>query len=365
MLSVCLFVLFAIASGSWTKIAMKTRPPPRRSASSTCLDDDFLIFGGRGQQSRLSDIWRFHNVEHEWKALPSVPVVGRSGSSMFVHTSANTVGIFGGRDDQGVTYNDLWLLVLVPNAKWERVDIPSPPGRFGSAYFHAQNHMACVYGGKNETSILTDGWCFDIFARQWTQLVFTGTIPGHVDDAAFVQHDHLLYLFGGVQRDTLFVLNTHNNQWHIYPTSNGPSARNDTLMGLVRHPFGLQLFGGRVGLALVSDPQWMLYNGEWIREPHYNPVLRWGATGCTSKTRIWMFGGLGANDLVLDDLWTQQTAPLPPSVDPIGKIGLILGAIALALSLLSIVLWLYNRKHSMEPKILSNVVQEQFDSNEF
>lgn len=367
MLVLCLVALFVMThASSWTQIPVTPRPPARRSASSACLGDDFLIFGGRGQESRLSDVWRYYHTENNWKALVNAPVSGRSGSTMFAHDSANSIGIFGGRDDQGKVYNDLWMLVMLPSAQWERIDVsPSPPGRFGAVYFHAQNHAACIYGGKSETDILSDGWCFDIFARRWNQLTFTGTIPGPVDDAAFVQHDHLLYLFGGTTSATIFVLNTHNNNWHIYPTTSGPSTRNDTLMGIVRHPFSLQLFGGRTDLELVSDPQWALTNGEWETETLYNPALRWGATGCSSKSRIWMFGGAGTNDLVLDDLWTIEPLLQTPSSsnNHLGEIGFGLSIAALLLSILSFFIWRRTSKGLRQSEAVP--VVEKFSSGEF
>ena len=111
--------------------------------------------------------------------------------------------VFAGRDSSQNYFNDLHALDLNSH-KWEQIntegDVPLPcPRSFHTCAVHQRNMV--VFGGSNHSGRLNDMFSFSFDTQMWTQLTANvdadTTVPGPRSEASAVQHDGMMYVFGG------------------------------------------------------------------------------------------------------------------------------------------------------------------------
>lgn len=86
--------------------------------------------------------------------------------------------IFGGRDDKGRSSNKLWRYRMFCNP-WILEDVEDlgcgPPARYGHSMSYLSNlHSLVVYGGENEVGrIFGDLYLFSLYLGQWVEIKYT------------------------------------------------------------------------------------------------------------------------------------------------------------------------------------------------
>ena len=287
----------------------------RRNMATWCYQDDMYVFGGKTDDSRVNDLWKWESKYNRWIWQPDTSVSPRSGSSFW--NLGGYLWIYGGRNDTKSSYGlkDMWSY-QPDSGTWDKHTETehSPHIRYGSTVWTDEKRgLLYLYGGKTTDNIIIgDMWAFNIKKMTWSNIPLTGSDPGLRDDAMATVYKDQVYFFGGhdgTNREVpyLKILNLKTLVWSEAPVSHGigPETREDQVMWIVNDI--LYLFGGKVGDKIFNDFWEYNINDKTWSEINTNniPLGRWGSGYCVNGSGyLHMFGGAIRDSVSLvNDFW--------------------------------------------------------------
>lgn len=114
--------------------------------------------------------------------------------------------LFGGRDEAGNFFNDVWRANLKPDQlEWELLqdDSPLPARAFHTAVLYQDS--VYIFGGETENGFANDVWRYDTLRNWWVRCVIVddnsskpAARGGH---AAFYWIDEAFYIWGGYNNE--------------------------------------------------------------------------------------------------------------------------------------------------------------------
>lgn len=178
----------------------------------------------------------------EIQRIPSTgsPPTKRQLSSMVHDPIDNCLYIYGGLDESGDSFDEMWLFNLT-SYTWEKVHSPSviTPGRRFSSYLHylTTQREILLYGGNTPKGAVSDLWMFDLVTRmvrstQWTQIHTQGVRPipsmhPYITSYTDQLKTHIAVI-AGLSRfgmlDKFYSLDLETYTWSEMPTT-GPHPR--------------------------------------------------------------------------------------------------------------------------------------------
>lgn len=193
--------------------AVGATPPARGGHTATQVDNLMIVFGGqyyfRGKFIYLNDTWALDTdtVPMKWHkpTCAGKPPGSRYGHSANLVQGAYEIYVFGGRGENGLVYNDLWLL-NIERWSWEHLSsTAAPPSpRYGHAAVTVGDRLI-VHGGKiGDAEVAQDGvWLYDRSTFAWMRPRCSGIPPsprqGHC--AVFDAGQGKMIIFGGCDYD--------------------------------------------------------------------------------------------------------------------------------------------------------------------
>ncbi|MGB8346993.1 MAG: protein kinase, partial [Ktedonobacteraceae bacterium] len=220
----------------------------------------------------------------------NAPATLRSGHSMVWDDQDNLLLVFGGIDNTGTLLNDLWAYSPT-SGDWSELSPPTVTSGCGSVpapredaamVWDSADQQVLLYGGTDGSGhYFGDLWSFSPATKTWALLKCTGNGPGARSASAVWDGQAMLLVDG---------LNKFGMQSDFWSYTPGPSG-------------GWQ--------RLPNTPM----------SPRAYDTLVWDST----DSRLYLFGGLGANGVQLNDFWSYSAAAgweqiTPNSVsNPLGR----------------------------------------------
>ena len=110
----------------------------------------------------------------------------------------NYAYVFGGIDQAGFEFNDLWAFNK-NNGDWVKKEPENdpPPARKNHCAF-AHDDKLYIFGGTSGSTCLDDLWCYDFDTQNWTQKELSGDpLPDAGTEATITVIGNKAYLHGG------------------------------------------------------------------------------------------------------------------------------------------------------------------------
>jgi len=231
----------------WTELLPVKRPSARSGARMVATPDgSIVLFGGFTQADVYSDeTWRFDGST--WSLLPTgVTPPGRKDHVMFYDATAQTIVMFGGRND--ITPNDdelgdAWTF----DGAWRPVvQIGAWPADRSSAIaaWDFARARGVMFSGRGATGPLGDTWLWH--DGGW-ELASSTNAPGAGDGGALAWHAPRasLLLFGGGGGDELWEWN--GTDWSFVLVDRGPTPRRSPQLVPTRDRRGVVMFSALDG----------------------------------------------------------------------------------------------------------------------
>ncbi len=339
---------FDITTSTWTELSPAVSPSARYGASIAFdpSSGQIILFGGENNGTFLDDTWAFNAQDHAntWTNLtPSTPPSAREGASMAFNPSSGQIILFGGDGSSGLL-NDTWAFNTLDNANtWTNLN-PShaPTARYGASMdFNPSNGQMILFGGNDESGLVSDTWQFEAQnnSNTWTELTLS-TAPTARYGAAmnFDPSNGQMILFGGSgsggDLNDTWAYGVPSNAvlfWNNQNPSTSPPTRFSPCFTFDPTSGQMILFGG------INGDDGTYFNDTWAYDasnntwtdlaPANSPSARDSALmnfdPCTGKIILFsghVSGGYAADTWVYDsanNTWTEVT----PSSSPPGRNG--------------------------------------------
>jgi len=300
-------------------------PAPRQSSVFVYdpVDDQLLLFGGKGQPGFLNDLWRYKLTTKKWERIsveggPSP----RSGANGFWDPVRKQLLLVGGVDVAGY-HSDVWAYNPAKNS-WQRLspDDKSRNRAYAIAVYDPVHDALFWFGGQNVDGALSDTWTYQINGGSWKQ-----SPPGVVNPAAryhaaaaYDVPSQQIVLFGGCStapgscpRDDVWAYDVIDQMWQQYvPQTTRPQARQKMAYAFDAQNNTMLIYGGggTDGQELGDLWSFRAISGLWtLLAAENSPGRRYGAvaTFVNNPPRFVLFGGVqGA--AYLSDLWSLDVA---------------------------------------------------------
>ncbi|MGH2456798.1 MAG: Kelch repeat-containing protein, partial [Candidatus Limnocylindria bacterium] len=237
--------------------------------------------------------------DHTWTVAPD-------GASAY---------LFGGRQTDGSALADLWAYDLAADA-WTAVDATGPAARFGHSAAWVSGVGLVIFGGQAGATFFNDLWAFDPTTEAWTQLPAGGDVPvARYGSCAGIGPDGRLWISHGFTSENARFADTRAYDFTLHawtdetPVADRPVER--CLHGCWwTDDGGFVLYAGQTNGVPALGDLWRLTPGErpatnaWAElAPREAPPDRnlYAAARWDGATLV--FGGRGADDAYLADLW--------------------------------------------------------------
>lgn len=207
---------------------------------------------------------------------------------------------------------------------------PSARSRFALAHqeelgaLSTTEHYAWLYGGLDASSATSSElWQYDVVGASWTQRTAVGTVPPACRGCALVSTSSTaLYLLMGESSAGTPVRTVHRLDlsgaltWSLVANT-GPAARTEHTATVIEGGSAIVLFGGKLADDSVSNEAWRfdVGSGAWgasaLALSGTPPAARTAHTATAiSESLVAVFGGRGASDELLNDLYVLDTCAL-------------------------------------------------------
>ena len=221
----------------------------------------------------------------------------------FDSVSGGTI-LFGGRDVNGLTKSDTWLL---RNGVWSQLAVSGPGARSDHAMVSVGSTGVLLFGGK---STLADATCFgDTWlwnGSSWVQVSSTGPAPRGGHSMVYDSRRGRVVLFGGFGADSLVLADTwewDGAAWvRVAAGATSPDARFAAAMAYDGVNGKTVLFGG-YNDGTKGDT-WTWDGAAWVLAASGGPPARYYASAAMFSPigRVMLFGGV--DTALLNDVWT-------------------------------------------------------------
>lgn len=311
-MTLALFFLYVSSSTKWTSLPRVSSPWPARSTHAACATTTHVhIIGGYGEFSdvnykTLDDTWSFlvegarydKRTRAGWRRATETTSGCRPNARMCATASpwGADIVLFGGRDDTGVAYDDIWRMCVVTGA-WSKLASSLPGG--------ADERLVSCAMACGVVLLRTDRLGVVVYDSDGVRAQPTTgdrPRPGHSRAMAAIDGRYLLVAGGSVctsggLSDVTYMLDTH--AWHW--TCIGPSEFTPR-MGAAAVGLGdgrVVLFGGAT--YDLDHPTGMIaLDDTWIFDLDYRwkqvhtaspPPARYGASLCRVGATVVLHGG--------------------------------------------------------------------------
>lgn len=203
-------------SSEWKKVTPNNTPPKaRKNYAAVAYGEKMHIFFGQGDQGPLGDIWAYDTGLNIWQEVqtqgaerPS-PLSGHS-----VVVAGGTAYLFGGQDQYGNVFGDLWSLDLTTHT-WNHLQGYNLPSKGHRAV--TDGAKMYVYGGDNGQLVYDHLLSYDYAAKQWQKISPQSSIPpGRTCPIATLDANKILISGGRGQTEELgdtWEYDIVSNQW--------------------------------------------------------------------------------------------------------------------------------------------------------
>jgi hypothetical protein len=304
----------------WSEIHPAGTPPVPRSSPSVVYDSSrnrLVVFGGQNH----TDLWELSlSGTPTWTSLSQsgTPPTFQSYRSAIYDPVHDRMILFGG-GQYNAPLNDLWILSFSDSNTWSHPTVlgPLPLPRIGhSAMYDPVRNRMLVFGGQNNSSLLSDTWALSLSdSLSWNQIVPSTSTPGReLHTAIYDSSRDRMVVFAGFSG-----FDTANDSWaldlsgtpawsQVATQGTLPIARVDH--GAIYDPVldRMVIFGGYWGSNVYQNEAWELRFGQisqWNDLTPYNgmPVVRYGHTAIydSARDRILLCGGWGG--ILRNDVW--------------------------------------------------------------
>ena len=262
-----------------------------------------------------------------WTRLsPSGPgPSAREGHTWTADPSSGLTYLFGGRGDQGAL-DDLWAYDLGADA-WSRLRPagPVPPARFGHTAVWVDGVGLVIFAGQaGSGSPMADLWAYDPDADRWHELPSSGDGPAaRTGSCAAVGPDGRIWISHGATGDGTGVEDTWAYDLNVEgwsdetPTGRGPVARSGHRCWWTADG-RLVAYAGETPGGVALDELWTLAapggpGSAWARAEGDPTIPRSLAAFDASRDPIVVVGGLGTGGALLADIVMFDATTLAPS----------------------------------------------------
>jgi N-acetylneuraminic acid mutarotase len=191
------FFVYDALNSTWNTAASLPIWQERQYASAFSYQEQGYILGGENCNGYyFKTFWRYAPLTDTWEPMPEFPGEGRAGAQHFVIGS--DLYWVGGRNESGIL-NEVWCFHFNSN-QWEQLaNLPFNGIWRGVGFANQTNGF--VAGGRtddaNQTGWNTDTWLYDPQNDQWSS--FSAQLNlGTRMYLGSAQNDSLLFVFGGV-----------------------------------------------------------------------------------------------------------------------------------------------------------------------
>ena len=191
------FYCFNSLTNTWATAPALPEWQERQYATGFSYQDNGYILGGENcLGAYLKNFWRFDLQTFTWHALPDFPGTGRAGAQHFI-IGTNLFWV-GGRNESGIL-NEVWCFHF-DTQQWEQLNNLPFEGIWRGIGF-ANNTSGFVACGRtnvqNQTGWNTETWQYNTGNDQWTAITSQLNLGTRMY-VGTAQNDSLLFVFGGV-----------------------------------------------------------------------------------------------------------------------------------------------------------------------
>ncbi|CAG9320893.1 unnamed protein product [Blepharisma stoltei] len=302
----------------WSELNPSTPTSPSPRVSPAIFYDEnenrIIVFGGKTYLGIASEIWSFNLDFFIWEQLSF------SGSKFYPTTFAASCSliwnnkkyhsIFGGETTDSV-YNRLYLLDL------QNTSISLMPNN-GNSPNLMQCEMACekdsiyVWGGISANFVYnTNLYAYNLTSQWWTKVDISGNVPlGRIFHSVKI-YSGFFYVLPGFNYNTdgdqvnIWRINlTSVNNWESVAFTNSSTSGRSSAASIFVNSSLYQFSGSTVTNDLIlmdlslPVPYFETISSQWTSPP---PRMRFSMVSIESYLIV--FGGMGGNDELLNDLW--------------------------------------------------------------
>ncbi|KYQ93122.1 hypothetical protein DLAC_05747 [Tieghemostelium lacteum] len=295
---------------------------PRYAHSMVSLGKKLIIFGGRGEGKFLDDLCVYDTVNEEWM---NVKTSGEQPPPRAFHSAWCYLGkmyIYAGING-GLVLDDMYSLDS-DNWVWKKETTRSPPGSQPRPRYEHKTVLVgtevYMFGGASQYSWLNDCHILNMQTMTWRRQNMGGTAPSKRCAHSMSAHKGAyIYVFGGYngtsRLNDLYILDIKRKRWVQLNHQNGK------LPGRAAHSMitlgdSLLMTGGYDGSTKLGDIASFDCNHlEWTHSILVNSLpTRSYHTSIAIKNRVYVFGGFGADNQPLKDLYILEPS-LPTLTD--------------------------------------------------
>lgn len=249
-------------------------------------------------------------ADPRWRKItPDRGPAAREDHTWTVDGEGRHAYLFGGRDGSR-EFGDLWRYDL-ENDTWRKLTPggKQPAARFGHSAVWLDGHGLIIFAGQQGPDFFDDLWAYEPEADRWTRLPGKGAVPKRrygscmvvgPDGRLWISHG---FTFAGRFDDTR-AYNLKTKRWaSIAPDGRRPGERclHDCFTSAAGE---LVLYGGQDDGNFALGDLWVMGSDrDWKHLPDPRPRARRLYAVTEAGPQAWIFGGAGADNALLDDLW--------------------------------------------------------------
>ncbi|MEM9548040.1 MAG: kelch repeat-containing protein [Bacteroidota bacterium] len=279
-------------------------------------DNSIMMFGGycNLEKRRMNDLWKFDGQDWTLIAVEKAPQA-RSGHSMVFDSFKNRLVLFGGKNEDGILLNDVWVWNGI---HWKQLEggEPSPkPRQSHRMVFDSNTRDVFLFGGSDSSGqSLNDTWI--LRDNKWIKMNSTDIPPPRLQHTmAYDAQRKKVVLFGGFTRTEEGKI-IFGDTWEWQESKGWQLKNENALLARDHHAIAYDnnlnrtiIFGG-YNQGYLGDT-WSWNGEEWSLLSEEGPSARAGKPGMvysSSNKRLILFGGWDKSNAPLMDFWNFNGA---------------------------------------------------------
>ena len=318
-------------SQPWSQISTTGSIPELKNHSAVYdpIADRILVFGGRNANGLSSnELWALRIANYQWlRIIPNGnSPAARYTQNAYFDSLNNRMIIWSG---QGIElYNDVWAFNFGTNSwqqLWPDGNVNGVPlKRYGTAsIFDPESRNIITFAGFTTSGRFEDTWTFHVDSLKWTDRTNNPHPPKRcLHSACFVNDQKKMVIYGGQDTgplDDIWSLDLTNYTWQELSPAAIPPGRFFYSI-IYTGSENLVVFGG-LGTNTLGDMwKFSVQNNIWetVNQGAVYPAARWGHTAIyiPQSDRMIIFGGEGQTNY--NDTW-QFTNVSAIGINPISQ----------------------------------------------